>query len=381
MSTIQEVFERFYPDFRNHYGLFAQQAKAAVSILNCRTAAFGGRVCECDTCEFTQVLYNSCRNRHCPTCQGIAKSVWVDQRSADLLDAPYFHVVFTVPEELHPLIYQNQRTLYALLYKAVSETLTELCGDPKYLGVQAGFFAVLHTWGQDLHYHPHLHVVMLAGGLTPHSQWRSSSKKFFLPVKVLSKVFRGKYLYHLKQAYRQNLLEFYGSVIPCREPKAFRELLNQCYAKNWYTYTRRTFSGPLAVIKYLANYTHRIAISNSRIQSMDEESVTFTVKDYQNESKTKTITLSGVEFIRRFLLHTLPKGFVKIRYYGILANRNRKIKLALCRKLTRSRSYRPRFTGLKATEVLFLLTGKDVTVCPKCQGKLRIRTLPPGASP
>ncbi len=381
MSTIQDVFQQFYPDFRKHYGLFAQQAKAAVNILNCRTAAFGGRVCGCDSCGFTQVLYNSCRNRHCPTCQGIAKSVWVDQRSVDLLDAPYFHVVFTVPEELHPLIYQNQRTLYALLYKAVSETLTELCGDPKYLGVQAGFFAVLHTWGQDLHYHPHLHVVMLAGGLTPHSQWRSSSKKFFLPVKVLSKVFRGKYLYHLKQAYRQNLLEFYGSVIPCREPKAFRELLNQCYAKNWYTYTRRTFSGPLAVIKYLANYTHRIAISNSRIQSMDEESVTFTVKDYQNESKTKTITLSGVEFIRRFLLHTLPKGFVKIRYYGILANRNRKIKLALCRKLTRSPSYRPRFTGLKATEVLFLLTGKDVTVCPKCQGKLRIRTLPPGASP
>ena len=381
MSAIQDVFRRFYPDFCKSYRPFAQQAKAATNILFCKTSALGGRVCGCDGCGFTQVLYNSCRNRHCPSCQGIAKSVWVDQRSEDLLDAPYFHIVFTVPEQLHPLIYQNQALLYSLLYKAVSKTLAKLCGDPKYLGVQAGFFAVLHTWGQDLHYHPHLHVVMLAGGLTPLQDWRSSSKKFFLPVKVLAKVFRGKFLYHLKQAYQENRLKFYGSARPWQEKQAFQELVDQCYAKDWYTYTQRTFSGPLAVIKYLSNYTHRIAISNSRIQSVNEQSVTFTVKDYQDGSKTKSITLSGVEFVRRFLLHTLPKGFVKIRYYGILANRNRKTKLALCRKLSKSRFYRSRLKGLKTAEIIFLLTGKDVTVCPKCQTKLRVYTLCPGASP
>lgn len=381
MNTIQSIFEQFYPEFQKRYGAFAQQTRAATDILDCRTAALGGRICGCAGCGFTHVLYNSCRNRHCPTCQGIAKTVWVDQRSVDLLDAPYFHVVFTVPEQLHSLIYQNQSLLYTLLYKAVSKLLAELCSDPKYLGVQAGFFAVLHTWGQDLHYHPHLHVVMLAGGLTPHHQWRSSSKKFFLPVKVLAKKLRGKYLYYVKQAYHQNQLKFYGSASSYQQPKAFAKLMDQCYSKDWYTYTQRTFSGPLAIIKYLSNYTHRIAISNSRIESVDEKGVTFTVKDYKNGCKTKAITLSGVEFVRRFLLHTLPKGFVKIRYYGILANRNRKTKLALCRKLTQSRSYQPRFKGLKTSEIVLLLTGKDVTVCPKCQTKLWVSAFYPGASP
>jgi len=224
-------------------------------------------------------------------------------------------------------------------------------------------------------------VVMLAGGLTPQRQWRSSRKTFFLPVKVLAKKFRGKYLHYLKQSYRLDRLKFYGSASPYQDPKAFQELLDVCYAKDWYTYTQRTFSGPLAVIKYLSNYTHRIAIANSRIQSVDDKGVTFTVKDDQNSGKTKTVTLPGIEFIRRFLLHTLPKGFVKVRYYGILANRNKKTKLALCRKLTQSRSYRPRFQGLKTPEILLLLTGKDVTACPKCQAKLKVWAFYPGLSP
>jgi hypothetical protein len=380
MNPLQEVFERFYPDYQEQFGVYDQQARAAKDILDCRTAALGGRVCECEECGLTKIRYNSCRNRHCPTCQGLVRAVWVDQRQADLLDAPYYHVVFTVPEELHPLIYQNQALLYGRMYKAVAETLAELCGDSKYLGAQAGFFAVLHTWGQNLHYHPHIHVVMLAGGLTPQRQWRSGKKKFFLPVKVLAKKFRGKYLYHLKQLYRSDQLKFYGSASPYQDPKAFQELLDGCYAKDWYTYTRRTFTGPLAVIRYLSNYTHRIAISNSRIQAVDDQGVTFTVKDYQTDSK-KTVTLSGIEFIRRFLLHTLPKGFVKIRYYGILASRNKKTKLALCRKLSKSRTYRPRFTGLKTPEILKLLTGKDVTVCPKCQTKLKVWGFCPGSSP
>ncbi len=381
MSTVQYAFKKFYPGFRELFKVCAQQSKAAANIMNCRTAALGGRISQCEGCGHTAVLYNSCRNRHCPLCQGIVKSIWVDQRSRDILNAPYFHVVFTVPRQLHHLIYQNQALLYTLLYKAVAETLSELCGDQKYLGVQAGFFAVLHTWGQDLHYHPHIHVVMLAGGLTLHRQWRSSSKKFFIPVKVLAKKFRGKYMYYLKQYYRQNQLKFYGSANLYHDPKAFQELVDQCYTKGWYTYTKRTFSGPLAVVKYLSNYTHRIAISNARIASVNEDGVAFTVKDYQNGSKTKTVTLTGVEFVRRFLMHVLPKGFVKIRYYGILANRNKKTKLALCRKLTRSHSYTPKFTGLKTAEILLQLIGKDVTVCPKCQTKLSIYSFCPGASP
>ncbi len=381
MRTIQDVFRKFYHIFRGNSSVSAQQAKAASDIMRCKTADLGGRINKCEECGHVAVHYNSCRNRHCPMCQGIVKAVWVDKRSRDIINAPYFHVVFTVPKQLHSLIYQNQEHMYKVMYKAVAETLSELCWDKKYLGAQVGFFCVLHTWGQDLHYHPHIHVVILAGGLTKQKQWRNSSKKFFIPVKVLSKKFRGKCMYYVKQCYRQNQLNFFGSAKQYQDPKAFQGLVDQCYAKGWYTYTKRTFSGPLAVVKYLSNYTHRIAISNTRIVSIDKERVTFTVKDYQNGSKTKTISLSGVEFVRRFLLHVLPKGFVKIRYYGILANRNKKTKLTLCRRLTRSPLYIPRFEGLKTIEILCLLTGKDVTMCPMCQGKLSVYRLSPGTSP
>ncbi len=214
--------------------------------------------------------------------------------------------------------------------------------------------------------------MVLAGGLTKLNQWRNSSKKFFIPVRVLSKIFQGKYLHYLKQYYHQNLLEFYGNAQEYQDPKLFRDLLNQCYAQDWYTYTKKTFSGPLAVVQYLGNYTHRIAISNTRIGSIDEHTVTITVRDYKSGSKTKTITLEGVEFIRRFLMHILPKGFVKIRYYGLLANRNKKTKLNLCRKLTSSPTYKPIFEGLKTVEILCILVGRDITVCPACGvGKMR----------
>lgn len=281
------------------------------------------------------------------------------------------------------MIYQNQELLYALMYKAVGETIFELCRDPTYLGAQPGFFSILHTWGQDLHYHPHIHTVVLAGGLTGLKQWRSSSKKFFIPVKVLAKKFRGKFLYYLKQYCRQELLRFYESTEQYREPKNFKALLDICYAKDWYTYTKRTFSGPLAVVKYLGRYTHRIAISNTRIGSVNENNVSFTVKDYKDFSKTRLLTLSGVEFIRRFLMHILPKGFVKIRYYGILANRNKKTKLLLCRKLTQSPSCKPRFEGLNTVEALSLLLGKDVSICPACgKGKLKhLSSIYPGPFP
>ena len=372
MIDIQDIFLQFYPQYKQSYVPSTQQAKASRDIMGCKTAALGGNASACEECGYVTVHYNSCRNRHCPMCQGINRAIWVDKRSKDILNAPYFHVVFTMPQELQSLIYQNQELLYGLMYKAVAETLSELSQDKKYLGAQIGFFSLLHTWAQDLHHHPHIHTVVLAGGLTKHNKWQSSSKKFFIPVKVLAKKFRGKYLYYLKQYYRQNLLNFYEDTQAYRNPKVFNNLLSQCYAKDWYTYTKETFSSPQAVVKYLGRYTHRIAMSNTRIISMDEHTVTFTVRDRKSNNRTKTVTMKGVEFIRRFLMHILPKGFVKIRHYGILANRNKKTKLELCRKLTLSPTYKPRFEGLKTIEVLCILLGKDVTVCPECKkGKMK----------
>lgn len=383
MSTIQDVLCRFYPAYRELYEPSLQQAKAALNITRCRTNALGGHIQKCDKCDHLVVHYNSCRDRHCPMCQGLTNAVWVDKRSRDILNAPYFHVVFTMPQELHTLIYQNQRLLYSLFYRAVAETLQELSWDEKYLGAQAGFLSLLHTWGQDLHYHPHIHTVLLAGGLTKLNQWRSSSKKFFIPVKVLSKKFRGKYLYYLKQHYHQDRLKFYGDAEKYSDPKSFQELIDRCYAKDWYTYTKRTFSGPLAVLKYLGNYTRRIAISNSRVVSVNEDTVTISIKDYKEAGKRKETSLDGAEFIRRFLMHVLPKGFVKIRHYGILANRNKKTKLELCRKLSFSPTYKPKYEGLTTVEILCLLVGKDVTVCPVCrEGKLKhAHSFCPGSSP
>lgn len=373
MTSVQDVFRQFYPQYEQQYSSSWQQAKAASDIKHCRTETMGAHASACPECGHLAVRYNSCRNRHCPLCQGINKTVWVDQRSKDILNAPYFHVVFTMPQELRMLIYQNQELLYNLMYKAVAETLAELSQDIKYLGTQVGFFSLLHTWGQDLHYHPHIHTVLLAGGLTKHGQWRTSRKKFFIPVKVLAKKFRGKFLHSLKRYYRQNKLEFYGNEQASGTPAQFRSLLKQCYAKNWYAYTKPTFSGPLAVVRYLGRYTHRIAIANSRMVSMNTDTVTITVKGEADGSRAKMVTMKGVEFIRRFLMHVLPKGFVKIRHYGILANRNKKTKLALCRKLTNSPVYTPEFEGLTGPEILSRILGRDVTVCPVCQsGKLQL---------
>lgn len=367
MSEIQDIFKRFYPLYRNQYSSSMNQIKAANNILECRTARLGGHKYECENCGHSLIRYNSCRNRHCPSCQGVKKEVWVDQRRKDLMDAPYFHVVFTMPKQLQMIIYHNQKLLYDLMYKAVAETLLELAGDSKYLGAQIGFFSVLHTWGQDLHYHPHIHSVVLAGGLSKEKRWCKSSKKFFIPVKVLSKKFRGKYLYYLKRYYAQNQLKFYNETGIYKDSNQFKQLINQCYKLNWYSYTKRTFSGPVAVIKYLARYTHRIAISNQRILSIEQNQVTFQVKDYKNQNQKNKVTLKGIEFIRRFLMHVLPKRFVKIRHYGILANRNKGTKLAYCKKVTKSTSYKPMFEEKNTLEIVSILLKKDVTLCPNCK--------------
>lgn len=367
MSTIQQIFKKYYPSFIDIYNPSAQQAKAANSIIQCRTQELGGQSYSCEDCGHTVMRHHSCRNRHCPSCQGVNKEVWVDQRKKDILNAPYFHVVFTMPRQLHGVIYHNQELLYDLMYKAVAETLMELSADKKYLGAQVGFFSVLHTWGQNLHYHPHIHTVVLAGGLTKHNQWKSANQKFFIPVKVLSKKFRGKYLYYLKQYYQENQLKFYNDLEKFKEPGEFQKILDECYNLDWYSYTKRTFGGPLAVMKYLGRYTHRIAISNQRILSVNNDTVTIGVRDYKDNNKKKTVTLKTTEFIRRFLMHVLPRGFVKIRHYGLLANRNRKTKLIICRRLTKSTVYKPLFEGLSNIEIVSLLLGKDVTLCPDCK--------------
>ncbi|GAE28632.1 mobile element protein [Halalkalibacter wakoensis JCM 9140] len=368
MSAIQNLFRGHYQEYEKSYHPSFEQVKAANGIIRCKTEELGGNKYACDKCGHSVMRYHSCRNRHCPSCQGVNKEVWIDKRRKDVLNAPYFHAVFTMPKQLHQIIYHNQRLLYDLMYKSVAETLTELSTDKKYLGAQIGFFSVLHTWGQNLHYHPHIHTVVLAGGLTKQNQWRNTSQKFFIPVKVLSKKFRGKYLYYLKQYYQQNRLQFYKDAQKYEDPKQFQKLMDECYKLDWYSYTKRTFEGPLAVMKYLGRYTHRIAISNQRIISVDHatDTVIIGVKDYKNNNEKKTVTMKITEFIRRFLMHILPKGFVKIRHYGILANRNRKTKLALCRKLTRSPLYKPRFEGLEKREILSILLGKDVTQCPGC---------------
>ncbi|MEQ6378744.1 IS91 family transposase [Bacillaceae bacterium S4-13-56] len=371
--TVQDIFRNHYDEFLEEHKVSKEQAKAAKAIINCRTSALGGHTHECDHCGETRVSYNSCRNRHCPQCQGVEKEIWVDKRREDILNAPYFHAVFTMPKQLHMLIYQNQKLLYTLMYKAVAETLTELAQDEKYLGAQIGFLSVLHTWGQNLHYHPHIHTIILAGGLTKEGLWKKTSEKFFIPVRVLSKKFRGKFLFYLKKYYKQKRLRFYNEAEIYKNPEDFQSLIDTCYGLDWYSYTKRTFSGPLAVMKYLSRYTHRIAISNHRILSIHEGAVTIGVKDYKDKNKNKRVTMTIVEFIRRFLMHILPKGFVKVRHYGILASRNRKTKLVRCRELTKSPLYKPRFEGLSKLEIIKEILKKDITLCPSCKkGHLKI---------
>ena len=367
MNTVQDVFNAFYPNYADKHRLSDQQQKAARAIMNCHTEAMGANISVCEECGYRSVYYNSCRNRHCPSCQGVNRAVWADARCGDTINAPYFHVVFTVPEQLRMVVSQNKEVLYSLMYKATAETIFELAKDKKYLGAKTGFFSVLHTWGQNLHYHPHIHIALVGGGLTDLRRWRSSGKKFFIPVRVLSKLFRGKFLASLKSLYYDRKLEFFGQTSGLEGSGAFESLLAKLYKTDWYTYTKRAFSGPQAVLKYLARYTHRIAIANSRIVSIGENTVSFNVRSHDDAGGAGLLTLDGPEFIRRFLLHVLPNGFVKIRYYGILAVRNRKTLLVLCQKLTNTILYEPKLKGLKSVEVVFVLFGMDVTLCPCCK--------------
>ena len=338
--------------------------------MNCKTGAFGVNVSVCEDCGCISVHYNSCRDRCCPMCQEFPKEKWVDARREDILDAPYFHVVFTVPEELNPIIYSNQKFLYTALYHAASDTLSELAADCKYLGTDIGYICILHTWGSTMNFHPHIHAIVLGGGLDVKNHWKDNGKEFFLPIKVISKIFRGKYIAELKQLWENDRLEFHGSAAPYKNYYTFKELLNTCYAKEWIPYCKKPFDGAESVIRYLGKCTHRIAISNYRIKDMTESTVTFSAKDYKNQGLWKEITISGEEFIRRFLMHVPPKRFVRIRHYGLLSSRNKKKKITLCRNILGCKKYISKLKDMDAPAIIRLLYNKDICKCSSCGGKI-----------
>jgi hypothetical protein len=321
-----------------------------------------------------QVWYNSCCNRHCPQCQAFEKEKWVEKRKAELLPVQYLHLVFTLPHELNPLVLSNDRLLYNLLFRAVWQTVKQLGEDPQWLGAQPGMITVLHTWGSNLSLHPHLHCILPAGGITENRTWKPTRKKnFFVPVKqVLSPVFKGKFMALLTDAFEKNQLQFFGQAKPLEDIPELRKLFRKLHRKNWVVYAKKPFGGPEQIINYLSRYTHRIAISNHRIVAVNDNSVSFHYKDYKTKDDkglplVKTLTLSALEFLRRFLLHVLPRGFQRIRYYGFLATRNRKTKLV---ELQKSLGFQPP-AGLQIPwqQRLQQLTGNDPDACPFCQSK------------
>lgn len=367
-TGLREVFASFGSNYRLEHKLPEQQLKAMYAIQHCRTAVLGGRVDSCDHCGHKRIVYNSCRNRHCPQCQGMKQAKWVDKLNTTLLPVSYFHIVFTIPSELNRLALVNQKCLYDILFKAASESLLLLSRDKKYMNVQSGLVAVLHTWGQNLMDHPHLHTIVPSGGWCQTAQcWRPSSKKFFIPVKVISAVFKGKFLALLKQAHHQNQLRFDGQIKPLHLKSNFKALLNLVYAKDWVVYAKKPFKNSTHIVNYLGRYTHRVAISNDRITSIEGDQVIFKWKDYREPGRIKSMKLPAAEFIRRFLLHVLPKGFCKIRYYGILASRNRNEVLLKCKKVLAYSTSKSKLTGLSWQDTLLVITGMDVLKCPVCK--------------
>jgi Putative transposase/Transposase zinc-binding domain len=351
--------QRFLDRYRSSFDF--QQLKAFRAIQNCRTAALGGHLDACPQCGFQAISYNSCRNRHCPKCQAQARERWLAAREQELLPTSYFHVVFTVPHELNLLALDNPRQLYHLLFTATAATLLEIAADPKHLGAQIGILSILHTWGQNLLAHPHIHCVIPAGGISrDHARWvRPRYPAFFLPVKVLGRVFRGKFIAGLKRLYRRKQLRCTGPSAALADEKQFRELLRRLHRQDWVVYAKPAFGGPRQVLRYLGRYTHRVAISNHRLLSFDGERVTFRWKDYAHGSQTRQMTLAATEFLRRFFLHVLPKGFVRIRHFGFLGNRFRAARVQLGRQLLANALLPPTPAQIPHTDVA-------IWHCPHC---------------
>jgi hypothetical protein len=375
---VADIFRRYSEKYRNEHdgSLSTAQRRVMSAIEVCRTAALGGHIEQCDHCSHERNAYNSCRNRHCTKCQCLARAEWIEDRQSELLECEYFHVVFTVPEEIAAMAYQNKVVVYGILFQAAAKTLRTIAADPKHLGAEIGFFAVLHTWGQNLLHHPHLHFVMAGGGIAPEGdRWISCRPGFFLSVRVLSRLFRRLFLKSLQKAFESGKLNFFSSLEALRDLKAFLRYLAPVRKKEWVVYAKPPFAGPQQVLDYVGRYTHRVAISNDRILDIEDREVRFRWKDYRDHNRQKTITLTADEFIRRFLLHVLPDGFQRIRYFGFLGNRYRKQKLALCRQLLgmpengvpaceTSTDYRDLYENL---------TGSSLWECPVChQGRMRV---------
>jgi putative transposase/transposase-like zinc-binding protein len=372
---LADVFRLHGDEYRKNHHLTGGQLRAMRAIEQCRTARLGGHVRECDKCGHREVSYNSCRNRHCPKCQSLARAKWLEEQQEQLLPVHYFHVVFTVPEEIARISLQNKREVYNILFRAASATLQRIAADPKHLGAEIGFLAVLHTWGQNLREHPHLHCVVPGGGLSPDGQrWIRCRPNFFLSVKVLSQLFRGLFLHYLRKAYQTGRIEFHGRLEHLRQKSEFERLVQRLRSKKWVVYAKRPFGGPAQVLAYLGRYTHRVAISNSRLVSIEDGRVRFSWKDYRDGNTGKVMMLEADEFIRRFLLHVLPDGFMRIRHFGLLSNCHREEKLELCRSLLeaeeQSEAVEPG-EHQKTTEQLLPDNNNDL--CPECkQGRLHV---------
>jgi hypothetical protein len=367
---VADIFRQHGPAYRESHQLPRNHLRVMRAIEVCRTAALGGHKDKCDHCGHLEISYNSCRNRHCPKCQTLRKERWIEARSEDLLPIEYFHVVFTIPSELNPLVSMNQRIMYDLLFRSVSETIEKLANDPKHLGATVGVIGILHTWGQNLMDHPHIHCIVTGGGLSPDgSQWVSCRKGFFIHVRVLSALFSRKFLGLLEKSFESGDLVFPGSISHLKELRAFKSFKGHLYHKKWVVYCKPPFDGPKGVLQYLGRYTHRIAISNNRILAIRDGTVSFLWRDYADNNHLKTMTLKAGEFIRRFLLHVLPARYVRIRHFGLLANRRRKDNIALCSEYlgTGKTVTKEKIKQETWQEQLLRICGIDVTICPVCQ--------------
>ena len=333
---VADVLRAYGPAYQEAFGdrLCGQQRRVLHDLVRCRTAELGGHVEECDRCGHRVIAYNSCRNRHCPKCQASARAHWLEGQAGHLLPVEYFHLVLTLPDEVGAIALQNPRLVYGLLFGASAQTLLQVAADPAHLGAEIGFLSVLHTWGQTMQLHPHVHCVVPGGGLSADGErWVSCRPGFFLPVKVLSRLFRGKFLAGMEEAFRRGQLSFHGQQQHLGQASNFFALTGALREKEWVVYAKAPFGGPEQVLKYLARYVHRVAISNSRLLKIENDQVHFSWKDYSGGNTTRVMALPAFEFIRRFLLHVMPSGFVKIRHYGLLANRHREAKLKRCREL------------------------------------------------
>ena len=364
--SVQQVFKKFKNSYLKNNTLSSEQSSVFNSILNCRTEVLGTRIYKCEECGKTVFAYDSCKNRHCPNCQDYKKEVWIQNHKSEILNIPYFHVVTTVPAELHAIFYHNKKKMYNLLFKAASESMIELCEDEKYLGVKVGITAMLHTWSQKGNYHPHIHMIVTGGGLDKLGKFKKSKEGYLIPVKVLSRKFRGKLLSLIKE----EELEFYNEYEYLKDKKELNKYLKPLYEKEWVCYSKSPFNNVGETYEYLGRYAFRVCMSNERIVKMDETHVWFTYKDHKDRNNKKVMKVSGEEFIRRFLLHALPKSFMKVRYYGILSGKGKKEKIKLLQRLTKTANNV--IEKLSKLELLNKIVGKDVTKCSECNGEMHL---------